>query len=219
MGATSWWRWRKCGWTYFTTVMCIGWCMVKIACRTNVTTGLSDFCISWEGFRKWAAQLCKEKNVLKTQHAEYYRELTHPFFFFLSCAEQPELNEFSEHIESELWCRCIVVEVALLVALEFVALFVPFVWSAEEELWPLVVEWSAVVVRLDCSFMLCICALVRPAWIDCLRSNSIVWRISVSSPSLRSAVADNCWRRCVMFVRLCSNAATTWACKYKVYSC
>lgn len=31
----------------------------------------------------------------------------HPFFFFLSCAEHRELNEFNEHIESELWWRLI----------------------------------------------------------------------------------------------------------------
>lgn len=31
----------------------------------------------------------------------------HPFFFFLSCVEHRELNEFNELIESELWWRFI----------------------------------------------------------------------------------------------------------------
>lgn len=143
---------------------------------------------------------------------------THPFFFFLSCAEQSELIEFSEHIESALRCRCIDND-----ALEIESFPCPnppglaggkaggisaeAVTGIGGRPASGLVDWDG-----GCwMFMLFMCAEVSPAWMDCLRSSSMVCRISVSSPSLRSAVTDSCWRRCVILVRLCSNAATTWA--------
>lgn len=48
--------------------------------------------------------------ILALREKALVKELrSQPFFFclLLSWAEQPELTEFNEHIESELWCRCI----------------------------------------------------------------------------------------------------------------
>lgn len=132
--------------------------------------------------------------------------LTHPFFlFFLSCAEHPELSEFNEHIESELKCRCMPLfgggnggKMST-----FCCRLLPTCCcSGCGGCWP-----------FTGTPMLCMCAVVSPAWIDCLRKSSIVCRISRISPSFFSVVAVNCCSRAVMLERLCSNADTTWACK------
>lgn len=174
---------------------------------------------------------------LKRSRDLYQIQLTHPFFFLLilSCAEHPELIEFSEHIESELKCRPAWLLLLWLAIIPNPSAVFPWdiprtgVLMAEPPppCKPCCAEWLWLCIGLELTPiltpppaavlidvqlpMLCIWADVRPAWIDCLRRSSIVCRRSVISSSLRSAVAESWWKRCVMLERLCSKADTTWA--------
>lgn len=129
-----------------------------------------NFDVAWESVCERVAKLMGKKKTYQikrklTQVASYPS-----FLLFLIRDVSLDPFELIEHTESVLWCLCSVP-------------FCPFCSAC----CPLVVFVGLPFVlapfTFTCTPMLCMCADVRPAWIDCFRSSSMVWRISVISDS------------------------------------